>query len=28
VRYVIQRYIPDEAEAERIFELVKNQREY
>jgi type I restriction enzyme R subunit len=28
VRYVIQRYIPDEAEAERVFELVKNQREY
>jgi type I restriction enzyme R subunit len=28
VRYAIQELIPDEAEAERIFELVKNQREY
>lgn len=28
VRYAIQKLIPDEAEAERIFELVKNQREY
>ncbi|MDI6739913.1 MAG: type I restriction endonuclease subunit R [Candidatus Edwardsbacteria bacterium] len=28
VRYAIQKYIEDEAEAERIFELVKNQREY
>ena len=28
VRYAIQKFIPDEAEAERIFELVKNQREY
>jgi len=28
VRYVIQEYIEDEADAERIFELVKNQREY
>jgi len=28
VRYVIQERIPDETEAERIFELVKNQKEY
>ncbi|MBC8509328.1 MAG: type I restriction endonuclease subunit R [Chloroflexi bacterium] len=28
VRYVIQEYIEDEAETERIFELVKNQTEY
>ena len=28
VRYIIQKYVPDEAEAERIFELVKNQKEY
>ena len=28
VRYVIQSHISDEAETERIFELVKNQREY
>jgi type I restriction enzyme R subunit len=28
VRYAIQRHISDEAEAERIFELVKNQKEY
>ncbi len=28
VLYVIQQHIPDEAEAERIFELVKNQRDY
>ena len=28
VRYAIQKFIPDEAEAERIFELAKNQREY
>jgi type I restriction enzyme R subunit len=28
VRYVIRKYIPDEAEAEHIFEMVKNQREY
>jgi type I restriction enzyme, R subunit len=28
VRYAIQELIPDEADAERIFELVKNQRDY
>ena len=28
VRYAIRRHIPDKIEAERIFELVKNQREY
>jgi type I restriction enzyme R subunit len=28
VRYVIRRHVPDEAEAERILELVKNQSEY
>lgn len=28
VLYVIQKYIPDEAEAERVFELVRNQAEY
>jgi len=28
VRYAIQEYIEDDAEVERIFELVKNQREY
>ena len=28
VRYVIREYIEDDAEAERIFEIVKNQREY
>ena len=28
VRYVIREYIEDNAEAERIFEIVKNQREY
>lgn len=28
VRYAIQEYIEDEAEVERIFEIVKNQREY
>lgn len=28
VRYVIQTHISDEAEVERIFELVKNQKEY
>ena len=28
IRYIIRKYVPDEAEAERIFELVKNQREY
>jgi type I restriction enzyme R subunit len=28
VRYVVQKYVPDEAEAERIFELIKNQKEY
>lgn len=28
VRYVIRKYIPGEAEAEHIFEMVKNQREY
>ncbi|MDQ3005751.1 MAG: HsdR family type I site-specific deoxyribonuclease, partial [Chloroflexota bacterium] len=28
VFYTIQRYIPDEAEAERVFELVRNQSDY
>jgi len=28
IKYVIREFIDDEAEAERIFELVKNQREY
>ncbi|MBU1661545.1 MAG: type I restriction endonuclease subunit R [Chloroflexi bacterium] len=28
VRYVIQKYIENDAESERIFEMVKNQREY
>jgi type I restriction enzyme R subunit len=28
VRYVICKHVPDEAEAERILELVKNQSEY
>ncbi|MCC6956443.1 MAG: type I restriction endonuclease subunit R [Anaerolineales bacterium] len=28
IRYVISQHVPDEAEAERIFELVKNQRGY
>ena len=28
VRYVIRRHVPDEAQAERILELVKNQSEY
>lgn len=28
VMQIIQHHIPDEAEAERIFELVKNQRDY
>jgi hypothetical protein len=28
VRYAVQNHVPDEAEAERIFELVKNQKEY
>ena len=28
VRYVIRQHIQDETEAERIFELVKNQSEY
>lgn len=28
VRYAILKYVPDKAEAERIFELVKNQKEY
>ena len=28
VRYAIQEYVSDEGEAERIFELVKNQKEY
>jgi len=28
VRYIIKKYMSAEAEAERIFELVKNQREY
>ena len=28
VRYVIRRHVRDEAEIERIFELVKNQRDY
>ena len=28
VRYVIRRHVQDDAEAERIFELVKNQSEY
>lgn len=28
VRYVIRKYIPDEDEAEHIFDMVKNQREY
>lgn len=28
VLYTIQKYIPDEAEADRIFELVKNQPDY
>ena len=28
VRYAIRRHLPDEAEVERIFELVKNQRDY
>jgi len=28
VRYIIQKHVPNEAEAERILELVKNQKEY
>jgi len=28
VRYAIQKHVPDKAEAERIFELIKNQKEY
>ena len=28
VRYVIRQHVQDDAEAERIFELVKNQSEY
>ena len=28
VRYVISQHVRDDAEAERIFELVKNQSEY
>jgi type I restriction enzyme R subunit len=28
VRYAIQKHVPDEAQAESVFELVKNQRDY